>query len=98
VLPELRRRKREMLAGALEEIVWHCVGLLPDKLDSAPANHVATAMGIALDKIAILSGEPTQIIETHELAPDQRLARLREIRARMTEAPQSALPAPRDET
>lgn len=83
VMPEKRQRKREDLAGALDEIAWRCVDLLPEKLENADARQVATTLGIAVEKAALLRREPTCINETRgtELTDEERIELVREMLA-----------------
>ena len=54
---DLRTQKRGDLADRLEEIAWQLAGALPDKIEGAALNHIATALGITVDKMRLLRGE-----------------------------------------
>ena len=51
---KIRNGKHGKLSDGLEEIAWLLVGILPEKLLEAPANVLAVALGIIVDKIQVL--------------------------------------------
>src|SRR5690606_19482232 len=79
-LTELRDEKKRDLALAIEELAHRIVEVMPDRVHDANFQHLAVALGIAVDKLRLLRGEATNIEEVrgsdakHELA--ERLARL----------------------
>jgi transposase-like protein len=75
-------QKRGSLAEKLEEIVWTAAGILPEKLKTAKASEVATAMGIAVDKMQLLRGEATHITEDVTHARKALHGRLGQLAAR----------------
>jgi transposase-like protein len=58
---ELAVTKKKNLADELERIALALVDAIPDKIDGASLQQVATAAGIAVDKMQLLRGEPTGI-------------------------------------
>ena len=58
---ELGNRKTADMAAALEDVAWKLLDAIPGKVEKAPLNHTATALGIAIDKARLLRGEPTSI-------------------------------------
>lgn len=79
-------QKRGAMAAALECVAWKLVDALdrpPEALAAAPLNQIATALGIALDKMRLLRGQPTAIGTTRhhfddmtDAEVDQRIAEL----------------------
>jgi transposase-like protein len=59
--------KKEALAEILEGIVYNALGVLPGKLASANARQLMTIAAVAVDKMLLLRGLPTQINQ-HELS------------------------------
>ncbi len=76
---EARQAKKEDIAQRLETIVHSIIDCMPSKLDTAPLNQVAVALGICIDKRQLLLGQPNSIQAGVFLTADQREARLREI-------------------
>lgn len=60
---KLRPEKRGELADALEEIAWQIVELLPSKLQQAEVRELATLLGVSLDKLLLLRGQPNSRTE-----------------------------------
>lgn len=56
---ELRTQKKVDLASELEAIALRLVAALPDKIGDASLQQVATSLGIAVDKMQLLRGQPT---------------------------------------
>lgn len=60
---QLRPEKRGDLADALEGIAWQIVELLPGKLETAEVRELATLLGVSLDKLLVLRGQPNNRTE-----------------------------------
>lgn len=73
----MRQGKQVALAERLEMLANLLLDALPGKLDSASAKDAAITLGIALDKMQLLRGEPTSIHES--LSEDERAARVAEL-------------------
>ena len=77
---QLRNEKGNKLALALEEIAWQLAAVIPEKLPDAPLNHLATTIGIVLDKIQFLLNKPlptpnvpsSDSIDVTKLTDDER--------------------------
>lgn len=59
-IPQLRDQKKGELTEALRELAWMLIGAVPGKIDDANLSSVFTGLGITLDKLQLLSGEPTE--------------------------------------
>jgi transposase-like protein len=57
----LREQKKSDLAQRLEEIARELADAMPDKIQAATLQQVATSMAIAIDKMQLLRGAPTSI-------------------------------------
>lgn len=82
------------LREELRRVLFLLIGALPDKIEDAPLNHTAVALGILFDKIQLLEGRPTNIDEVRDgdpISDDERAARVAALldaaRARGTRAP-----------
>lgn len=71
--------KRGDLRDRLEEIAHRIVDVIPDKLQSASVQQLATTLGIVVDKMQILAGKPTVITEPQLLPPEERRRRIDEL-------------------
>lgn len=60
---KLRPQKRGELADALEDIAWQVIGLLPSKLECAEVRELSTLLGVSLDKLLVLRGQPNNRTE-----------------------------------
>jgi transposase-like protein len=58
---ELRQEKKIDLAARLEQIARQLAEAMPEKMAAASLQQVATSMGIAIDKMQLLRGQPTNI-------------------------------------
>lgn len=56
---QLRQEKKEELHIELEKVAYILVGAMPDKIDEATLQQVATSLGITIDKMQLLRGQPT---------------------------------------
>jgi transposase-like protein len=81
----LRNDKGGKLSVALEEIAWLLAAVMPEKIGSAPLNHIANSLGTVIEKMRILQGLPTSYGRTENaninlsarmerLSPDERAA------------------------
>ena len=75
---ELADTKKKDLADELENIALKLVEAMPDKMQDATLQQIATSLGIAIDKMQLLRGKATERTEatsTIEIRPvDYRVA------------------------
>src|SRR5262245_27687368 len=73
-VPELRHEKKAALADRLEDLAHRLLDLMPDKIGAANLQHCAVALGIAIDKLLRLRGQPAGIagLDLSRLGHDQR--------------------------
>lgn len=64
---ELRQEKKRELVIELEEIAYLLIKAIPGKIDEANLQQTATSMAIAIDKMQLLKGQPTLIVELTNL-------------------------------
>lgn len=60
---QLRAEKRRELNIELREVAYKLVRAMPDKIEDAALQQVATSLGIVIDKMQLLEGKPTWIGE-----------------------------------
>lgn len=58
---ENREVKKQSIADSLEELCYKILGTVPDKLAEASFKDAMTGLGIAVDKMQVLRGEPNTI-------------------------------------
>lgn len=63
---ELRQVKKRDLADRLEEIAHDLVDVMPNKMQQATLQQIATSLGITVDKMQLLRGKPTAINENQD--------------------------------
>lgn len=68
--------KKKNLADSLEEIAQNLVDAMPGKITAANLQQVATSLGITIDKMQLLRGKPTGIVDDASLTDDIRAARI----------------------
>lgn len=74
---ELRQEKKRDLAERLEDIAHELVDALPDKIGRANLQQTATTLGIVIDKMQLLKGEPTNIQQDYgDLTDEERSRRI----------------------
>jgi len=73
---ELRHQKKADLANELEAIAHQLAGAMGDKIANANLQQTATSLGITIDKMQLLRGKPTGIVENVGLTDDERAARV----------------------
>jgi hypothetical protein len=56
---ELRNEKKEELHIELEKVAYKLIAAMPDKINEANLQQIATSLGIVIDKKQLLSGQPT---------------------------------------
>jgi transposase-like protein len=79
---EIGQRKKGPLADVFEGIVWQLLGsITPEKMAAATLQQLATAAGIAVDKMQLLRGKPTGVTETR--TPEQLDAEIRRLGAEL---------------
>lgn len=69
-IAELREHKKEELSERLEAIAHQLVDALPGKIGEASLQQTATSLGITIDKMQILRGGPTDIINIGQITAD----------------------------
>jgi hypothetical protein len=89
---QMGQQKREDLADRLEGLAHRLLDAIPARLPDADLKQLSVSLGIAVDKMRLLRGQPTSI-EGHDLTDEQRLARLREL-AERARARRLGLPDP----
>lgn len=62
-IPELRERKKEEISQRLVDVVHQLIDALPTKITDANLQQVSTSLGIAVEKIQLLDGDPTDRTE-----------------------------------
>jgi transposase-like protein len=87
-LADLGDRKKVDLSEKLEEIAYKLADAVEGKIPEANLQHVATSLGIAIDKLRLLRGEATDISEVRSSDAKRELAdRLTKLTQRVPEAP-----------
>jgi len=71
--------KKGELADRLEALAHKLAEAMPEKIEEASLQQVATSLGIAVDKMQLLRSKPTEIIQDASLSDDQRADRIAEI-------------------
>lgn len=56
---KLIKAQRQPMADILEDLLYKMAGHMDDAVQDAPLHHLATAYGIAFDKLRLLRGEST---------------------------------------
>jgi hypothetical protein len=64
------------MSDALEALAWKLIATLPKKISKATLAQIATATGIAIDKMRLLREQSTSIAG-RDMTDDERLSRLR---------------------
>jgi transposase-like protein len=79
---EIRTEKKEEISTLIEAAVRDMVGASKDKIGTANFQQLWTGVGIAVDKMQLLKGEPTSINGDVTLTTEQRkkAAELRRLR------------------
>ena len=80
---DIRREKKEDISALIERAVREMVGASAGKLDGASFQQLWTGVGIAVDKMQLLKGEPTAIHGDVTLSPEQK-RKAEELRRRLT--------------
>src|SRR6266567_4314442 len=71
---ELRTRKRNDMALAIEDIVWKCITRLSESVvldKTGRPTDLSTVMGVGIDKMRLLFCESTAITETKDRHPGE---------------------------
>lgn len=89
---ELRQEKKEGLADRLEAIALQMLDAMPSKILDASLKDTATAVGIAIDKRQLLTGQPTAIQRNEGLTEDERASRVAELLGRARDRRTTAVP------
>lgn len=73
----LRQHKKGEIADRLEDLVHQLIDAMPGKIGDANLQQAATTLGIAVEKIQLLRGKPTdRTVVTDELTDDERAKRI----------------------
>jgi hypothetical protein len=64
---ELRQEKKRELIEELKDLAYKLAGAMPDKIIDATLQQTAISLGIVIDKMQLLSGQPTLIVELTNL-------------------------------
>lgn len=80
---EIRTEKKEEISALIEQAVRDMVGASTGKLTEANFQQLWTGVGIAVDKMQLLKGEPTAINKDVTLTPEQK-KKAEELRQRLT--------------
>lgn len=72
---DVRQEKKEDLVIELEKVAHLLVKAIPDKIEDATLQQVATSMGITIDKLQLLKGQPTLIVELTNLLKEGAITR-----------------------
>lgn len=89
--PEARQmanKKKKPLADCLEALARKLVQAMPDKAKDASLQQIAVSLGIAVDKMLLLRGEPTVNVSQEFRSPEEaqeKLAKLLGVHERSTE-------------
>lgn len=77
------------LHDTLEDLARLIVGMLPEKLETATGKDAGIVLGIVVDKMQILRGQPSSVTATKQLprTPAETVQALRQL---LDEAPESA--------
>lgn len=80
---KLVAQKKADIATRIEEVLHHILDLLPGALETAEPRDLIIGLGVAVDKLQLLHGKPTERVEEHLTVADsrERLAQLLDRRA-----------------
>lgn len=70
---QLRQEVKKSLSEMLEDIAYKLIGAMPGKVIDANLLQTATSMAIAIDKMQLLAGRPTGIVENRGDNPLDKL-------------------------
>lgn len=73
---EIRQHKKGELADCLSVVAHELVEAIGGKIAEASLQQVATSMGIVVDKMQLLRGEPTSISQSQGMNDDERAERV----------------------
>lgn len=62
-IPQLRAQKKRDIAEGLREIAWLLIDAIPDKINRGSLKDLFLGLGIAIDKLQLLEGKPTERTE-----------------------------------
>jgi hypothetical protein len=89
--PEMRREKKLDLIQAIKDEISAILGDMPNARMDAQYRELATAFGILVDKLQLLSGEPTERTETKTISEAEKHERIRAIIAEYGDQPPTRL-------
>ena len=73
---KLRAKKKEELSSRIEALAHNLIDVLPGKVDEMSGKDIAVSLGIAVDKMLILRGQPTSITGNVDITDEDRTERL----------------------
>lgn len=73
---DLQAHKKKDLADKLEDIAHKLAGAISDKIKDATLQQTATSLGIVVDKMQLLRGQPTNITDDASLTDTERASRI----------------------
>jgi transposase-like protein len=76
---DLRTQKKEALSDRLEVIAHSLVDAIPSAISGANLQQITTSLAIAIDKMLLLKGQPTEITPVSNMTDEERLRRLTEL-------------------
>jgi len=83
---QLRIEKSDELADRLEDLAHRLIDAVPGKLGEAPLREVALSLGIAIDKMQVLRGQPDAITGNVYLSDTERAERIADLFERAAKA------------
>lgn len=74
-VPQLRQQTKKALANELEALAYKLIEAMPEKLEGANLQQASVALGIVVEKMQLLRGDPTERFE-HTLDDRERASRI----------------------
>lgn len=85
-VPDIKNEKKEELADAFDRLVRACIGRAAEMLENRDAvefKDLGMVAAIATDKMQLLKGQATAIQHNVNLSPEQRKAKILELRGKL---------------
>lgn len=76
---DIREEKKNVLADYLEDVAWKLAEAMPKKVRGAQLQQIATSMGITIDKMQLLRGKATAILDDASLTDEKRADRITQL-------------------
>ena len=74
-VPQLRQQTKKALANELEALAYKLIEAMPERLEGANLQQASVALGIVVEKMQLLRGDPTERFE-HTLDDRERASRI----------------------